>query len=265
MPSRDLKIVLIPHNIIEGNIKANLSEVGNSLSQIDSDTDLVVLPEMFNSGYFNNREEIKAIAEPNDGQTIITIREWSVRYNVAIWGGFTAIEQDNLFNRGFMSDPSGTISFYNKRHLFRSGGEHELLRMGEEIAPIINYKTWNLKMAICYDIRFPVWNRNRTNNYDALIVPANWPHSRVFAWKHLLIARAIENQVYVAGCNREGSDNFGIYPSGDSFIFNCWGDDIAERRAGGLIYGHFDHKIFLHYREKFQPWRDADDFSIKYT
>lgn len=264
MPTRDLKIALVPHDIIEGDIRANLTAVGERLSHIDSDTDLVVLPEMFNSGYFNSRDKLKEIAEPNDGITISTVREWSAKYGFAIWGGFTAIEGDNLFNRGFMSDPSGDIAFYNKRHLFRSGGEHRLLKMGETVSPTICFKTWNLKMSICYDIRFPVWNRNIANRYDALIVPANWPHSRVYAWKHLLIARAIENQIYIAGCNREGADNFGTYPSGDSFIFNCWGDDIAERRADGIVYGHFDHKIFLNYREKFQPWLDADDFTINY-
>ncbi|MCH5319695.1 MAG: nitrilase family protein [Paramuribaculum sp.] len=263
MPSQNLKIALLPHDIIEGDNSSNLKAVGERLKLIDSDTDLVVFPEMFNSGFFNNRDALLKIAEENNGSTITSVREWCQRYGFAIWGGFTAKEDGELFNRGFMCNPDGTISFYDKRHLFRSGGEHNLLAGGKTIAPIINYKTWNLKMAICYDIRFPIWNRNIANNYDALIVPANWPHSRVFAWKHLLIARAIENQVYVAGCNREGSDQFGDYPSGDSFIFNCWGDDIAERRADGIIYGHFDYKIFLHYRDKFQPWLDADKFSIK--
>lgn len=264
MPNRDLKIALLPHAIIEGDVKSNLLEVGKRLKDIDSDTDLVVLPEMFNSGYFKNREKLLQIAESNDGPTISSVREWSDKFGFAIWGGFTALEADNLFNRGFMCDPSGSIEFYDKRHLFRSGGEHELLTGGEYVSPTIDFKTWKLKMAICYDIRFPVWNRNIANRYDALIVPANWPHSRVFAWKHLLIARAIENQIYIAGCNREGSDAFGDYPSGDSFIFNCWGDDIAERRSDGIVYGHFDYKIFLNYREKFQPWKDADDFTINY-
>ncbi len=99
---------------------------------------------------------------------------------------------------------------------------------------MISYCGWKLKMAICYDIRFPVWNRNVANEYDALIVPANWAHSRVYAWRQMLIARAIENQSFVVGCNREGRDRFGDYPAGDSFVFNHWGDDIADRRDDAL-------------------------------
>lgn len=264
MPDRNFKIALLPHTIIEGDVKANLKNVGDRLKSIDRDTDLLVLPEMFNSGYFNDKKLLARNAETNDGRTISTVREWCQQYGYAIWGGFTAKEGENLYNRGFMVFPDDTIRFYDKRHLFRSGGEHNLLTMGESIAPIINYRSWNIKMAICYDIRFPVWNRNIANSYDILVVPANWAHSRVFAWKHMLIARAIENQAFVAGCNREGSDAFGDYPSGDSFIFNNWGDDIADRRADGNIYGHFDYKRFLHDREKFEPWHDADSFSISF-
>lgn len=264
MPESNLKVAVMPHDIIENDAKANIEAVSCRISSIDPDTDLLVLPEMFNTGYSNIREQLRLNAEPDNGPTMQAVEGWAKDYNMAIWGGFTAVdEKDRIYNRGFMTDPDGNTVFYDKRHLFRMGGEHNLLRAGDSLSPVISYCGWKLKMAICYDIRFPVWNRNVANEYDALIVPANWAHSRVYAWRQMLIARAIENQSFVVGCNREGRDRFGDYPAGDSFVFNHWGDDIADRRDDGIVYATFNGAQLDADRKRFSPWMDADSFSIK--
>lgn len=261
-PVTDLKVALLPHDIVAYDIKANLDIVGSRISDLEPDTDLVVLPEMFSTGFTPLPEVLCRIAEPNDGPTITTVVQWAMQYNVHIWGSFTAGEHNNYFNRGFMANPDGEIRFYDKRHLFSYGGESRVLTPGNSLAPIINVNGWNVKMAICYDIRFPVWNRARGNDYDILVVPANWVQSRFFAWKHLLIARAIENQCFVLGCNREGVDVYGEYRRGDSMILNNWGDDISDHRSDGTAYSILNAEKFNIDRLKFAPWRDADDFQL---
>ncbi len=262
MPDRNLKVALLPHAIITGDVHANLQAVEAMLPQVDTDTDLLVLPEMFNAGYTTDTDLLNSMAESNDGSTIKSVERWVEQYDFAIWGGFIARDGNNIYNRGFMVNPGEETRFYDKRHLFRAGGEQMLFTQGMALPEVVEYRSWRLRMAICYDIRFPVWNRNTDLSYDALIVPANWAHSRVFAWRHMLIARAVENQAYVAGCNREGSDMFGDYPPGDSFIFNHWGDNIGERRDNGLVYATFDAERLKRDRERFSPWRDADDFQL---
>lgn len=264
MPELDLNIALLPHDIVEGNTQANLDRVAARISGIRPDTHLVVLPEMFNTGFTPDPDLLHIYAEPNDGPTVTTAEQWSRRYGFAVWGGFTACEGDRFFNRGFMTSADGSPTlFYDKHHLFRGGGEHRVLTPGTSQAPVVTLRTWKLRMALCYDIRFPVWCRNVGLAYDALIVPANWAHSRVFAWKHMLIARAVENQAYVAGCNREGSDRYGVYPPGDSFIFNHWGDDVASPDGDGTIYATFSARALTADRERFSPWRDADPFTLR--
>ena len=263
MPSENLKTALLPHDIIEGNVQANLAAVAKRLRNLDSDVDLVVLPEMFNSGFTADPAVLARTAETNTGTTITTVQEWASKFGMHIWGGFTAVDNGRYYNRGFMVSPDGQRVFYDKRHLFRYGGESELFTRGDSLSPIISIKTWNVKMSICYDLRFPAWNRAFNNNYDILVVPANWAHARFFAWKHLLIARAIENQAYVLGCNREGHDLYGEYNRGDSQIFNNWGDDVADRRDDGTVYSTLIAETFNRDRKRFEPWRDADDFEIR--
>lgn len=262
MPSRDLKIALLPLDIISHDSEANLQAAFQRMEILDSDTDLVVLPEMFNTGFTPDPGQLALNAQTNDGPLIRALREKAREKHLAIWGGFTAVEGGNYFNRGFMIDDCGNACFYDKRHLFSYGGESSVLTPGMTLAPIISYRTWNLKMSICYDIRFPVWNRSRANEYDVLIVPANWAHARFFAWEHMLIARAIENQAFVIGCNREGSDIYGQYRRGDSQAFNNWGDDIADRRDDGTLYAILNAEQFNTGRKRFAPWRDADDFKL---
>lgn len=262
MPAEDLRIALIPHNIVPGNVSANLDIVEQRISTLEQDTDLIVLPEMFNTGFTADTQLIKSYAENDSGITIQCAKRWAAKTGAAIWGGFTAGINGKYYNRGFMIMPDGETRFYNKRHLFQAGGENQIFTPGMELSPIVPIKGWNLKMSICYDIRFPEWNRNIANNYDALIVPANWAHARFHAWKHLLMARAIENQAFVAGCNREGNDAYGTYDRYDSQIFDHMGQDIAERKDDGTLYATFLAKRFTHDRSKFRPWVDADKFRI---
>lgn len=263
MPNRNLKIALLPHDIVDNDPARNLAIIASRLEDIDKDTDLVVLPELFTTAFTTDLAILHKYAESDAGPTITMLRELAGKFGFAIWGSYSArTDEGRYVNRGFMIDPESEPSYYDKRHLFSLGGENHVYSQGSMEAPIINFRTWNIKMAICYDIRFPVWNRNIANAYDALIVPANWAHTRVYAWRHMLIARAIENQCYVAGCNREGADNYGEYPRGDSFIFNYWGKDIAEYRDNGLVYGTLDAERITRDRERFAPWRDADEFRL---
>lgn len=262
MPSRNLKTALLPIDIIPNDSEANLHAAFERIDALDPDTDLVVLPEMFNTGFTPDPEQLAFNAQTNDGILIEALRTKAAKKRMAIWGGFTAVDGGNYFNRGFMIDDCGDAFFYDKRHLFSYGGESAILTPGMSLSPIVNYRSWNLKMSICYDIRFPVWNRSRANEYDVLIVPANWAHARFYAWKQMLIARAIENQAFVLGCNREGSDIYGQYRRGDSQAFNNWGDDIADRREDGTIYSILDAEQFNADRRRFAPWRDADDFKL---
>lgn len=261
-PATDLKVALLPHDIVAYDVNANLDIVESRISAIESDTDLVVLPEMFSTGFTPETELLHRIAEPNDGPTITRVKQWASEYGVHIWGGFTACDGNNYYNRGFMASPDGNVHFYDKRHLFSYGGESRVLTAGNSLAPIIDVNGWNVKMSICYDIRFPVWNRARGNDYDILVVPANWAQARFFAWKHMLIARAIENQCFVLGCNREGSDIYGEYRRGDSMVLNNWGDDISGHRCDGTVYATLNAERFNIDRQRFAPWRDADDFQL---
>lgn len=263
MPQSTIKVALLPHDIIPYDSEANLKSVEQKLKTLHSDTSMVVLPEMFNTGFTPDVQLLSKIAEPNDGPTISRVLEWSGKSGRSIWGGFTATDGEGKFyNRGFMAMPDGNITFYDKRHLFRPGGESKVLTRGEQLAPIVQWQGWNMKMCMCYDLRFPVWNRSRANDYDALIVPANWVHSRVFAWKHLLIARAIENQCYVLGCNREGKDVYGDYCRYDSMALNNWGDDVGTKENNGVIYATLNGEQLTKDRQHFAPWRDADDFTL---
>ncbi len=262
MPDQNLKVALIPLDITEADAAANLSAVSRRISALDSDTGLAVLPEMFSTGFVTAPATLARIAETECGATMTAIRDLAAARGIHIWGTFIAVDRGHYFNRGFMISPAGETAFYDKRHLFRYGGESELFTPGSQPAPIVTVNSWKFKMSICYDLRFPAWNRAVANDYDALVVPANWPHKRFFAWKHLLIARAIENQAYVLGCNREGTDLYGRYERGESLILDNWGADVADRRHDGTVYATLDADRFNEARRKFEPWRDADSFEL---
>lgn len=262
MPEKNIQVALVPHDIAENDVDRNMQMLAQRFSDLRAGTDLIVLPELCFTGFCADRSIVERIAEPNDGKCMEFVRQWSKRLDAAVCGGFLARDSDGkLYNRGFVTTPDGSTSFYDKRHLF-AGAESVLFTKGMALPPVVEFRTWKLKMAICYDIRFPVWNRCVNFDYDALIVVANWPHSRSYSWRQLLIARAIENQTYIAACDREGEDIYGAYERYESMTLDHWGNDISEGIDDGTIYSTFDASKLTRDRERFTPWRDADRFQI---
>ncbi len=262
-PNSNIKIAVAILDIISADKEYNLQKVGEIISKLDEDTDVLILPEMFSTGVIMDTEILAKMAEPKESETIKFLENLSVKNGIAIWGTFIAVEDGNYFNRGFMIQSDGTpTQYYDKRHLFRLGGEAEIYSSGKSESPIITIKSWRFKMCICYDLRFPVWNRSTNLSYDCLVVPANWAASRSFAWRQLLIARAIENQVFTVGANRIGKDIYGEYDVKDILIYNYQGKDITERTDSDVVYALLEAEKFNRDRSRFTPWLDADSFSI---
>lgn len=265
-PSENMNVVLVPLDIKSGDAQANLQNIAAVLHTLPSTTNLVVLPELCTTGFSSDSEKLFDWAESDNGISISGLKHLSEKHNIAICGSFLAKNLKNqLFNRGFIILPSQQTFFYNKRHLFSAGAESSLLTAGESQSPVVTYMTWNLKMAICYDLRFPVWTRNVKLEYDALILPANWPNVRQYAWEHLIEARAIENQAYVLACNREGEDEYGKYSRGDSFVADDFGKIVSSVDDRGIIFATLNAEVLCRNRKHFTPYHDADSFTISVT
>ncbi len=228
--SNSLNVAAISIDTHWGAPADNLAILGRCLDILDPETDLVVVPELFSTGFASDPDALAELAESNGGGTIHTVMQLARRYNTAIAGSFIARSGNHIYNRGFFIEPSGEETFYDKRHLFNLSPESRLFTAGDSPMPVIRFRGWNIAMIICYDLRFPVWSRNRGNGYDMLVVPANWPNARAYAWEHLLIARAIENQAYVVGCNRSGSDDHGTYDQA-TYIIDPMGQPVGQRRS----------------------------------
>ncbi len=257
-----MKISTIQTEIFWEDQKKNLKHYQKILSNLAGKTDLVVLPEMFSTGFTMNS---KLLAETKDGITMQTIEKWASSYQFAIAGSFIAKDennQENIFNRGFFITPEGEKYFYDKRHLFRMGEENLSFKAGKEPL-IIQYKGWNINLIICYDLRFPVWIRNVKNAYDLIICPANWPEARSNVWKTLLAARALENCCYVCGVNRIGTDGKNIHYIGESRVIDPKGKQLINAERKESIRTVEIKKEFLEtFRSKFPVWKDADEFNI---
>ena len=250
--SRNLNIVLIENNIVWGNKDANITLLKQQLANLPMGTDLVVLPELFSTGFITNDRTFAAnLAERNTGDTISTLRSLAHEYQVAIAGSFLAATAAQLYNRAFFIEPNGEETIYDKRHLFTYGGEDKIFNAGRNLAPIIRYRGFNIKLIVCYDLRFPVFCRNVKNAYDVLIVVANWPLARQ------------ENECYVCGVNRCGIDSSGLdYSEASSLVIDFKGKIIAQRSTSPLISAELSPAELERFREKFPAWRDADEFSI---
>jgi predicted amidohydrolase len=184
---------------------------------------------------------------------------------LAIAGSFVAKDiNGKLFNRGFFVTPNGDASFADKRHLFRISGENRVFTAGTN-CPVISYKAWNIRLIVCYDLRFPVWIRNKNKEYDLLLCVANWPTSRATIWKVLLQARAIENLCYVCGVNRIGTDHNGIQYQGDSVVLDFKGDTLlaTEVNKASVATTTISQTQLQQFRQKFPVWQDADAFKIE--
>ena len=256
----DLRVSPIQANIVWEDKKQNLQHFREMIKPLANKTDLVIFPEMFTTGF---SMRCRDLAESNSGETISLMKQSATEYNFAIAGSFIAEEDEKYYNRAFLVSPTGETFFRDKRHLFAPGGEKESFFPGNDNA-VINYKGWNIRLLICYDLRFPVWSRNINNECDLLIYVANWPHVRQSVWNILPAARAIENQCYVCGVNRVGKDGAGVYHSGSSLLTDAKGNVLSNYPEN---IEHVDtivinKKELDDFRLHFPVWKDADHFKI---
>ncbi len=248
-------------DISQADKQANFQQIEDQLKTLPKGADLLVLPELFSTGYIHDAEEAKGLAEAVDGATISHLKKLASEHNLAICGSYLSNTADRLFNRGFFIEPDGESTFYDKRHLFCISEESKVCDHGIMLPTTVRYRRWNIAMAICYDLRFPAWLRNTGNKYDLMIVPANWPNKRQYAWEHLLKARAIENQAYIVGANRSGNDRYGEYDN-STYIIDFMGQNIGEK-SGKFTLAELSKTPMEKLRQHFPIWKDADDFEIK--
>jgi omega-amidase len=261
----DLRIIICQQSLVWEAPEGNLQRWEELLLPLKGSTDLIILPEMFTTGFTMNTD---SLAEPLNGRTLAWMREMAAVLDATVTGSFICeepgVESSVCFNRLLWVDPDGGHWHYDKRHLFTFAGEHFHFSAGRERLTV-ELKGWRICPLICYDLRFPVWSRNTVENpYDLLIYVANWPEARSSAWKDLLVARAHENQCYVAGVNRIGTDGKGITYSGDSRVIGPRGELLAEAGAhrAALHTLTIDRQELLDFREKFRVLEDADRFRL---
>jgi len=251
-----INVTLIQADIIWEDKNSNLKKYQEQIDKIES-TELIVLPEMFTTGFSMNPKDISETM--NDG-TIQWMKDNASKMNSAICGSIIIEEDGKYFNRFIWVNPDGSIHQYDKKHLFSFAGENKNYTAGNEKI-IIEYKGWKICPLICYDLRFPVWSRN-SEDYDLLIYVANWPAKRKLAWKSLLVARAIENQCYVIGVNRVGKDSKNYY-SGDSSIINALGEVLYINSHIEEIYSTTLSKYDLTKTRSLFPFlKDKDNFNF---
>ncbi len=241
---------------------ANLSMLEEKINSITQTTEIIVLPEMFSTGFSMNPSQL---AEPMDGNTVRWMQKIAAEKKVIITGSAIIKEEDQFFNRLLWVLPNGSIGYYDKRHRFAFAGENQHYSNGHK-RMIAQVKGWKINLQICYDLRFPVWARQQSTTepeYDVLLYVANWPERRNHAWKTLLIARAIENQCFVIGVNRVGEDGNGIYHSGNSMVIDPLGELLYHKEHEENIFTITLEKDKLtEVRAKFPFWKDADNFLI---
>jgi omega-amidase len=254
-----MKITIVQPDILWEDKSGNLNKLTAMLKEVSGKTDLVVLPEMFSTGF---SMQAPRLAENYQSDTYEWMENLSRNSDYAICGSYIVKESDNYFNRFVFITRDKQNFRYDKRHLFSIGGEDLIFRKGTNRL-IFKYKDFRINAIICYDLRFPVWIRNR-NDYDLLICVASWPESRREVWATLLKARAIENQCYVVGVSRVGTDNLGDSFAGESMIIDPKGRIITaiNEYEEGIATGEISLSELNHFRKKFPVWRDADDFSI---
>jgi len=260
----DLRITWVQADLSWEDPKTNLQLFRELLSGV-AETDLVLLPEMFNTGFSVNPA---CCAEHAGGPSSLFLKELALEKKCAVAGSLITEDKGRYFNRLHFYFPDGTLETYDKRHLFRLSEEYRIFAGGSR-KTIIRYKGWKILPLVCYDLRFPVWSKNTYMNgeygYDLLFYLSNWPDSRSHVWKSLLVARAIENQAYVAGVNRVGTDGYGTWHSGGSLVADAKGRILAEAADGvisveSVTLNAGDLKLF---RDAFTVGMDWDQFTIK--
>jgi omega-amidase len=252
-----LTITLVQSELHWENIEANLAMFDEKIANL-KDTDVVILPEMFTTGFTNN---VNAVAETMDGSAVAWMHEQAKKLNVVMTGSLIIQQDDHYYNRLLWVEPNGKQLIYDKKHLFSMAKEHLTFSAGQDKL-LIEYKGWKIAPFICYDLRFPVWSRNQ-EDYDLAIYTANWPAKRAYHWQSLLLARAIENQAYVVAVNRVGVDGNGFAYSGDSTILDPAGELLYHKSKEEDIFTLTISKSHLAEMRKQYPFLgDRDDFSI---
>ena len=255
---RDLKVALVQSMLHWEDAAENRAMFAEKLLALKGITDLVVLPEMFTTGFSMRTAEL---AEPMDGDTVSWMKEQARELDAAIYGSVIIAEGGKCYNRGLFVMPDGTVVTYDKRHLFRMAEEFQHYTPGGQRV-VVEWRGWRLLLQICYDLRFPVFARNR-GDYDALLYVANWPELRRYPWSQLLIARAIENQSYVIGVNRVGMDGKGHHYTGDSASVDPRGDaDVMKASREDVLHTVLHREALDDFRAKFPVADDADAFSL---
>jgi predicted amidohydrolase len=253
-----LTVTLAQLNLQWENPKKNLKQITALLeNQLTDETDLIVLPEMFTSGF--TMDNVK-IAEAMNGNSVNWLSDTAKKYNCAITGSIPIAENGDIYNRLIFATPDN-LEYYDKKHLFSMAGEHERYEAGNELK-IVSWRGWRINLQVCYDLRFPVWSRNQ-QSYDLLLYVANWPERRRDHWRNLLVARSIENQAHVIGVNRVGIDGKKISYSGDSLLLNHLGEVVKDCvNSEGLYSQTIDLDEQNVYQTKFPAYKDADEFSL---
>ncbi len=255
-----LNIALIQSTLVWENPTENRRLFTEKITSVSSNIDIVLLPEMFTTGFSMNPEKF---AESMNGGTVLWMQKLAKVEQLAILGSLIIKEEDNYYNRLIFAHPNGQVDTYDKRHLFTYGGEDKVYSSGNKRL-IIEYKGWKICPLICYDLRFPVWSRNN-DDYDILIYVANWPKPRISAWDVLLKARAIENMCYVIGLNRIGVDGNKLEYIGHSQGFDTLGNEFitSENKIESISEITLNKIKLIETRKKFGFLNDKDSFSIK--
>ena len=256
----NLKVTVFQAYLFWENVDKNLENISLRLSNgVREKTDLIVLPEMFNTGFSMNAENL---AEEMGGKTMQWLQQTAVKYQCVVTGSLIIKANDAYYNRLIWMLPTGDYQFYDKHHLFGMSGEQQHFTAGKE-ALIVDLKGWKIRLAICYDLRFPVWLRNKENNYDILLLVASWPDQRSAHWRTLIQARAIENQSYVIGVNRVGHDGKQVYHSGHSMCIDAAGNTIYYKPEDEDLYTFsINYQELIKIRRQFPFLKDADDFNL---
>lgn len=258
----DLSICLVQTSLYWEDIAANLNHFDGQLQSIQHQVDLIVLPEMFSTGFSMHPEFLAS--ELSNETCLLQMKKWAQKYQAVICGSIMYAVDQQYFNRFLWVTPAGEVQFYDKAHLFRMGEENKHYQRGSKQL-IVSLKGWKLACFVCYDLRFPVWmRRTPVFDYDAMIVVANWPAIRNQHWQTLTRARAIENQSYVVSVNRIGTDENLIEHSGNSAVIEPNGNYLLDAGTqGGLFFAKLSAKEMQTYRARFPVALDADEFEWK--
>lgn len=257
---KNLNVTILQSDLVWEDVSANRKAFSAKLNQLKKPFDIVVLPEMFTTGFSMNS---KLLAEKITDKSVTWMRNKAKKFDALFLGSLIIEERDHFYNRLVVAFPNGDLKYYNKHHLFTLSGEDKAYTSGQERLQF-SYKGWEICPLICYDLRFPIWSRN-TTNYDLLIYTASWPKARIDAWDTLLKARAIENMSYVVGVNRVGIDGNNLEYPGHSAIYNYLGEKLSPtiENQESMLSVSLDKDKLKQTRTQLNFLADRDRFKIE--